>query len=571
MASQWYCRTEDQEFGPFSSAELKMLCRESRLLPQHQVRQGAEGRWILASQVQGLFAADPAKPIKQAEPLAPRVSDSSLGEAITPQVRAVVSPGAAMPAPPRQPVASPVMVTPVAPSGAIPMGMPVGSMPVGVPVQPVYSSGIPVGVVPAGVPVFAPSQSATTTYDPDVEPPVNKKNQNGLYITVGLAAGALILCVVGAAVGLGMFKPRSVEKKEVAAAETGVSDSEPDENFDPETVAANRTVEPTQAIEKENAPKAKPGKSTGGEKKGAKAKPEAAAKDETPGKPSKLQQKVINEVLSNKGWRDTSSIKSVTSGNVKLMIAAVWLGGESATLSAEPVGTTAEPEGEAGEEAPKPVKTVAKPRYVFVEVSLENTKGPGIVGYKSWNGAGKRPEETVAVLLDSEGRVCPLVSREQTPDPGRRQVEELAMGKAITDVLVFEAPAGDFDYLRVALPFTAIGRTGGALGFHIPRDKVALNKGALAAAGTPAAPGTAGVRPKPSATADAGGQPATIDELKGTINAPPVKKPVDPDAPPSIKDLERDIQNSKKQEAEQRKQEAEKKEAELKAAENKTP
>jgi hypothetical protein len=248
-------------------------------------------------------------------------------------------------------------------------------------------------------------------------------------------------------------------------------------------------------------------------------------------------------VAANKGWKDTSSIKSVTSGNLKIMIAGVWYGGQSAGASPPPA---AEESGDKPDEPEaKLAATAAKPRYVYVEVSLENTKGPGVVSYKSWNGAGKKPEETSAVLLDSEEQVCKLVSREQVPDAGRRQVEELAMGKSLTDVLVFEAPAGDFDFIRVGLPYAAIGRTG-ALGFQIPRDHIALEKGALAAK-SPAAPaGGAAIKPAVGVT----GRP--VETIEGVINVPPPKKPIDPDAPPSIKDLERDIQNAKKQEAEKK-------------------
>lgn len=549
MASQWYCRVEDQEYGPFTSPQLKQMSRDRQLLPEHQVRQGAEGRWILASQVQGLFAAAPAKPIKQAAPLAARVSDSSL----------VVSPVSPGPSPP--PVAIPVSVTPVTPVGAIPMGVPVGAVPVGIPVEPAQGGGVPVAVVPVGFPVVTTAAPVASSYESEGVPVGKKKSQAALYATIGMAACLVVLVAVGGAVGLGFFKSKPAEKKELAAADTGSKEKEPEENFDPEAVAANQSLEPTVTVEKAADAKAKPAKSASAAKQGGSpAKPEAASKVETPGKPNKIQVKIISDVANNKGWRDTSSVKSVTSDNVKMMITATWFGGESAESTAEPA--------DAGAEEPKPAKSTGKPRYVYVEVRLENTKGPGIVGYKSWNGAGKKPEETTAILLDSEGRVCPPVSREQVPDAGRRQTEDLPLGKAITDVLVFEAPAGDFDYVRVGLPYAALGRNG-ALGFQIPRDKIALNKGALAAATAPTAPGAAAAPKPPAATEDTGGQPATINELSGAINKPPVKKPVDPDAPPSAKELDKQLQDAKKLEAQQKA--AEQKAAEDKAAGNKSP
>lgn len=507
MASQFYCRTPQGEFGPYSSAELNQFCREQRLLPEHHVRQGAEGRWVLAGQIPGLFptGAPPAQPTVAQPPVA---------------------------------VATPVSVTPVSPTSAVPMGVAVGSVPAGVPVAPVYASPVAAPAVPAGFPVIVTSQPAAPQPGSEQKPVRRSKDQTALYVTVGLAVCLVLLVGVGAAYGLGLFNFKSSQKV-IAASDEGSqeesadtdSESEPDADKDAGTERKSQAPPP---------------------------KSEPPAKPDQQGKPTKAQEKIIYEVTANRGWLDTSSVKSVTSGSVKIMIAAAWFSGEPASNSPAPSKDSSE------DEAASP-KASPKPRYVCIEVSLENAKGPGVVGYKSWNGAGKKPEETTALLLDSEGRICPLVSREKAPEAGRRRVEELALGQTISDVLVFEAPAGDFDYLRIALPYAALGRTG-AVGFHVPRDKVALKKADLAAA-APSSPKPAAGGAKPAA-GGAGEQPETIDE-RASLNKPDTKKPADSDAPPSPKELEKQIQDAKKLEA-QRKAEEEKA-AKDKAGENKEP
>ncbi|HUT89537.1 MAG TPA: GYF domain-containing protein [Thermoguttaceae bacterium] len=55
MALQWYYRVMGQEAGPVSSSELRELAASGFLAPDVDVRKGAEGAWIPAGQVKGLF------------------------------------------------------------------------------------------------------------------------------------------------------------------------------------------------------------------------------------------------------------------------------------------------------------------------------------------------------------------------------------------------------------------------------------------------------------------------------------------------------------------------------------
>jgi hypothetical protein len=60
MADEWFVQRDGQNFGPFSSAQLKQMTTSGRLLPVDLVTKGEDGRWVPASQIKGLFATSPA-------------------------------------------------------------------------------------------------------------------------------------------------------------------------------------------------------------------------------------------------------------------------------------------------------------------------------------------------------------------------------------------------------------------------------------------------------------------------------------------------------------------------------
>ena len=55
MATQWYCRLMGTELGPFTSKQLLEMARSHRLMPDDSVKKGAEGMWVAAHRVKGLF------------------------------------------------------------------------------------------------------------------------------------------------------------------------------------------------------------------------------------------------------------------------------------------------------------------------------------------------------------------------------------------------------------------------------------------------------------------------------------------------------------------------------------
>lgn len=58
MASNWFCKREGQEFGPFSDGQLRQMAASGQLGRRDQVRQQDMEKWVFAEAVRGLFKTD---------------------------------------------------------------------------------------------------------------------------------------------------------------------------------------------------------------------------------------------------------------------------------------------------------------------------------------------------------------------------------------------------------------------------------------------------------------------------------------------------------------------------------
>lgn len=58
MASEqlWFVNHRGKEQGPFTSKQLKHLAESGQITPDHNLRMGSDGDWIVATKVKGLFA-----------------------------------------------------------------------------------------------------------------------------------------------------------------------------------------------------------------------------------------------------------------------------------------------------------------------------------------------------------------------------------------------------------------------------------------------------------------------------------------------------------------------------------
>ncbi len=149
-----------------------------------------------------------------------------------------------------------------------------------------------------------------------------------------------------------------------------------------------------------------------------------------------------------------------------------------------------------------------------VEISVVNTSQDTALNYTSSN-LGEH-----AVLVGEDDSALEQLPLSVLPQD-RRQTATIRPGETFKDVLVFAAPTGDYDVLKLALPLASLGRTG-HYGFDLPKVMIGAQRKVPAEA--VAATGAAGE--SPDATAE---------------------KPRDPDAPPSIDEINRSIQSVQQQ------------------------
>ncbi len=67
MAQEWYVKIGDESRGPVGAAKLKQYATEGRLKPDMQVRCGAEGPWVPANKIKGLFPPPPKPKVEEVD------------------------------------------------------------------------------------------------------------------------------------------------------------------------------------------------------------------------------------------------------------------------------------------------------------------------------------------------------------------------------------------------------------------------------------------------------------------------------------------------------------------------
>ena len=63
MAEQWFVRVHGKEYGPVDFSTLREWQAEGRLIPENEVRAGADSAWITAADVPELFGTPPPLPV----------------------------------------------------------------------------------------------------------------------------------------------------------------------------------------------------------------------------------------------------------------------------------------------------------------------------------------------------------------------------------------------------------------------------------------------------------------------------------------------------------------------------
>lgn len=166
-------------------------------------------------------------------------------------------------------------------------------------------------------------------------------------------------------------------------------------------------------------------------------------------------------------------------------------------------------------------------RTLTVELTLTNGSSSESLDFRGWTLAeGAKTGDGVVLADDKKNRLAPssTTGRSQTP---RSTSRRLKPKESVRDQLVFEAPAGNYEQLRLYLPYAAIGRTG-HMGFEIPavmiQDRPPGEEESVAADTEPAVmePDTEVAAPKPEVVIKPpappkSDDPFSIDVLRNSI------------------------------------------------------
>jgi len=494
MAS-WYCLIDDQEYGPYSSEQVQSLIQEGRLTREHFVRPSTDNEWTAAVELPGLFPSEPPKatPVEvappKATPLRPAPPKATPVEPAAPEATPVKAPAPkaipveatppkatpveaappkATPVTPAAPKASPVKAaapkaTPVKPATPkrraseaatpkagpaqtpppaaakpaaatatakpatakpataaseeppVPKAMPVAAKvvtPVATPVAPAAgTASAPPPAPPTAPPLAPPPVPAVPAGEPSrAAARVGRKSKNQQYVVVGGLAVAFI-ALAGIVVGvLGRSPGTQSDKHDVAPSTADSSTTDAAAIGDAEA-DPNAEADPI-VVE----PVAK-----------------QAAADRKP---------VLPRIDR---WLDASRKKGIlraATTMVRFQVVSAWL---------DPSDTA--------------------PENLTVEVNVTNASSSGSLDFRGWTAARDKISKDTVVLVDDKGDPLTLASVASRAGGPRRSSRRLGPGESVTELLVFDKPSSDYQHLRLALPYAAIGRTG-YIGFEIPRVMV---------------------------------------------------------------------------------------------------
>jgi hypothetical protein len=402
--NQWYCGAEGQQFGPFTWEQMRAMAVEGRLIADSPVRRDVDQKWFQASQIPGLLpkahggsaigkaatgSAVKTKPaMKKAVALAPAAGAKASDSTII--------------APRDTPT---VKGLPRVKPAAVPAGsVPVGTVPKG------HAVAAPPAPPPQAHEAFAfvaPSAAgATATKAPAKKSSATKVAVialSGVVALVGLAGGGLVVWKYTrpAAGQVATNDLAAVQQELQTSLEAAVGDLEGNP-------LASIPIEPTAT---------------------AADAPATSARTASPDKNSAgAEAKLITTMA---GWTNVNSIKYIGLNKVKLRVDSAWLAADDSGARADLTPTGDVP---------------ASAKYVFVKLEIINT-APVARSYVSWNASAG----TSVVMADQGNQVLALLPVSQTPRAERLTKLDIQPGQTVYDVLVFAAPQGKVEKLKLAL------------------------------------------------------------------------------------------------------------------------
>lgn len=341
-------------------------------------------------------------------------------------------------------------------------------LPVGRPVAVQPAASLPVGTAVSVAPIVtAPTRSAAHHDDDDDPADRRSAKQKQQMMLIGGLGGAIALLAIIAIV---VFALPGDSDKQTARG----NHSSPAAEANAESDIANSPADTTESAKNaEGNPEADP----------VEADPVESVNVAAKNKNALAEQPVAVPKVGR--WMEAGRQKGGLRGIVKLHVASAWL------------------ESGSGESA--------SPRLVL-EIQVTNQYADKPLPFRGWR-ANKAAGAEAAMLLGPNDQPLALLDA-AAPDSA------IAAGRDLTARLTFAAPAGDFDKLRLFLPYTAIGQTGHA-GFEIARATIADAK------------------PAPASVAAAVARPATADSAVGELAAeslaadgPPAAEPAESEPPP---------------------------------------
>jgi len=487
---------------------------EGRLIADSYVRRDADQRWFPAGKIPGLLPADNAgaaatatatatqvEPSPQtAPPPAPAhgASDSSSKKfkVARPAPASSKSPGAEPPAPP------PIVHGKAKSNGKSPPPIPApaaDASPLGIVVAPPVA-----GAGKSGKPAGTSPLAAAT-----------EKDANGLspLLVGGVLCGvALVLVAIGGGVVAWQMSQKSAADAtaNVAAkpSETKppISDAELDAILGPVHIPETKPAAPAKvaaapapAANADSAPAAPP----------PEVKPAADPKVEAARKLLAAQPK----------WIPIEGVV-IRGRDIQVEIAQIWLATDEKGTRVDPVLPKSAPTvgGPAAAVIAAAAATSSPSKYVFIDVRISNS-GAIPRKYTSWNTGGT----VTAILADAKSEPLAFVPPDQTPLVPRQSSVHIPAGQMIGDVLVFKAPPEPFESLKLLLSQSAFATAGRNFALDVPVEFLFKRAEGL-----------------PPQTAIA------ADDAPAEGEARPAKKPVDPNAPPSLDEFTKQLENDKK-------------------------
>jgi hypothetical protein len=471
VKDQWYCGVDGQQYGPYTWEQLRAMAAEGRIVTETYIRREIDQQWRSAAQVPGLLARK--KPALK-KPAAPGGGNGQAGQSDSQSLAAVgatpttTATGTASVTAKKPkivkavPVAAATAAPPVQPTGSIPVGQPVAS------VSPAAPVGVAVSVSPApssAPPAFAFNTGAPSKASAEADDEVAPARKKSPLVLVAVLGGvALAIAVIGVAVvAWSWSQPPSPGDDQIADADPVAEiPSEPPVEANPGLVESNPGVLNPASV---NSSSAAAGKTEAGKAK-ASSMPAAASAGQLSGKSLAEAQKVIS-AQPRWGNIETYSIKI---NDVHVKVISAWLAADTSGKFVQPKLPDAAPADSAGSELA--VSSEAG-KFVFVEVRLHNG-GKVPRKFRSWNAA----ESLAAVMADEQGNVLAPVPATATPGVTRQTSLRLLPDQSVTDTLVFHAPQGTFESLKLALAQSAIAETSKRhIAFSVPVEVMFKKQG----------------------------------------------------------------------------------------------